>query len=65
MAVKDGVAVEDSRAFEDSGARGLDELLRAADAAMYRAKSLGKGAAAGYPAGGYPALAGDRSADDY
>ena len=34
-------------AFEDDGVRGVDELLRAADAAMYRAKSLGKGAAVG------------------
>ena len=65
VAVEDGRAFKDSAAFEDSGARGLDELLRAADAAMHRAKSLGKGAAAGYPAEGYPALAGDRSVDDY
>ena len=34
-------------AFDDAGMRGMDELLRAADAAMYRAKALGKGAAVG------------------
>ena len=31
--------------FDDDGVRGIDELLHVADAAMYRAKSLGKGAA--------------------